>query len=214
MDKNSSTGNAAICEASGDGYDSYYIEVGDNKDMYYYSHYILANDEESTKVWVFSYNGDKLYCEAAYNADGPTETLLDVNFYNNPNMTEHPIGKYTISQDILLYKYTIPVTISTSGNNSHIILSPNINGMMSNQVFKETEDSYGTRGNGLGVHCRWRLYRYNTKQDKNELMFESWNNALFLTPEELGIYSVELTLFDEYGNSSTVMSEGLFKVKE
>lgn len=214
MDKNSSTGNAAICEASGDGYDSYYIEVGDNKDMYYYSHYILANDEESTKVWVFSYNGDKLYCVAAYNADGPTETLLDVNFYNNPNMTEHPVGKYTISQDILLYKYTIPVTISTSGNNSHIILSPNMNGMMSNQVFKETEDSYGTRGNGLGVHCRWRLYRYNTKQDKNELMFESWNNALFLTPEELGIYSVELTLFDEYGNSSTVMSEGLFKVKE
>lgn len=216
MDTNEKTGNAVICQASGDGYNAYYIEVGSNEDIarYYYEGYTSPNDEEQndasvTKMWIFSHEGSKLYCDALDDSNGPTEPLPDVVFYDSPNK-ETAKGTYTISKNINIYKYTTPVTIKTSGDYSHIILSPNLNGMMPNDVFKDKDNT----GYGTDVHCRWRLYKYNNRQDTNELMFESWNNVLFLTPKEPGIYSVELTIFDEYGNHSSVMSEGIFKVKE
>ena len=210
MGTSKSSNDAAICDAFGDGYDSYYVVYDDVK--YNYSEFIKRG-EGKKYVWKFTaQHGMAIYCESdTEEKEGPTEIIIDHPFYEGYNEQSQELEdeiekKLTINQDIFIYRYTDPVTIESEGNHSHIIFVPITNGMISTKAFVS---NYGN-----GVHCRWRLYRYDTKKDVNELMFECWNNFMFISPKTEGMYSVELTLFDEYGNTSSIMSEGIFKVKK
>jgi hypothetical protein len=232
MKTDDKTNDAIICNYAGNGYDSYIIEItksdetNTEKTKYRYKTYTLRTDGNDDNIiwWVFDkedsddptmpntlyYNTDSSYVEdSSMNKIGPSnmEDYYKVKLYTYSKEQNEMIlfTEDTIIQDILLYRYRIPVTLSADDGNTHIILSPVTNGAIPINAFNQ---------NNFEAHCRWRIFKYNTTEDKNELLFESWNTAMFITPTENGIYSVELTLFDEYGNMASVLSEGLFKVKD
>lgn len=59
----------------------------------------------------------------------------------------------------------------------------------------------------------WKVLRSENANMKT-LLFESWNNALFLDIEDKGIYDIELNTFDKYGNQATHLYEGAYCILE
>lgn len=57
----------------------------------------------------------------------------------------------------------------------------------------------------------WKVYK-SIDAKKRDLLFESWNKSLFLDINERGIYDIEVTEFDKYGNGATHMYEGAYRV--
>ena len=57
----------------------------------------------------------------------------------------------------------------------------------------------------------WRVYK-SIDATKRELLFESWNRSLFLDISERGIYDIEVTEFDKYGNKAVHMYEGAYRI--
>lgn len=62
------------------------------------------------------------------------------------------------------------------------------------------------------THTLWELYKFDKYKNKNELVLKSWNSALCLNIPNQGIYSVKLSLFDEYGNFVEKTFEGILKI--
>ena len=58
----------------------------------------------------------------------------------------------------------------------------------------------------------WRVYK-NDWDNSPKLLFESYNPDLFLRSNDKGIYDVEATIYDNYGNESTHMFKGAYIVK-
>jgi hypothetical protein len=55
----------------------------------------------------------------------------------------------------------------------------------------------------------WKVY-HNEGDGTSKLLFESYNPLLYLTPREKGIYDVEATIYDNYGNESTHLYKGAY----
>lgn len=58
----------------------------------------------------------------------------------------------------------------------------------------------------------WKVY-YNNGDGNSKLLFESYNPMLYLAPKESGIYDIEATIYDRYGNESSHMYKGAFIIK-
>lgn len=95
--------------------------------------------------------------------------------------------------DTSIYGYNIPVTIL---ENQGIILTAD-NDDMTDDINKR--------------YAFWRIYKYDNLQDKNVLMYELWNSSVFINPSIEGIYSVELYMYDSYGNLTKKFYQGVFK---
>ncbi len=57
----------------------------------------------------------------------------------------------------------------------------------------------------------WRVYK-SIDATKRDLLFESWNKSLFLDISKRGIYDIEVTEFDKYGNKAVHMYEGAYRI--
>jgi hypothetical protein len=57
----------------------------------------------------------------------------------------------------------------------------------------------------------WRVYK-SIDATKRDLLFESWNKTLFLDISKRGIYDIEVTEFDKYGNKAVHMYEGAYRI--
>lgn len=57
----------------------------------------------------------------------------------------------------------------------------------------------------------WRVFKSLDAKEKT-LLFESWNNCLFLDITHPGIYDIEVNEFDKYGNRSIHMYEGAYRI--
>ena len=120
--------------------------------------------------------------------------------FKEEDFTYPNISKYKI------YEYGTPITVS---NNSltHIVIVPHTN----------HEKSDGTEYNTFipnleNRHCFWKVYKFDKYKDKNVLQFESWNDVLFIEPSGEGNYTVELTIYDDFGNIISNKINGIFKV--
>lgn len=91
--------------------------------------------------------------------------------------------------------YNTPVTLES--NNGKIIIG--------------LSDGYINFNTSI-VHTLWELYKFDKYKNKNELLLKSWNSALCLNIPDTGIYSVKLSLFDEYGNFIEKTYEGVLKI--
>lgn len=58
----------------------------------------------------------------------------------------------------------------------------------------------------------WKIYKQNGQSNKSELLFESYNSALYLDSTEPGIYDVEMFVYDRYGNISKNMIKGAYTI--
>ena len=133
------------------------------------------------------------------------ERYIEIGTEGHKDYKKIPIAAITtqISENkwTPIYQYTIPVTLPL--DNANIVITPSTTYENDVQTFSRDLNER---------HSYWRLYKYDKYDDKNVLLFESWNDALFLTLDEEGLYSVELTLFDNYGNVINRTIEGIFKV--
>lgn len=133
------------------------------------------------------------------------ENYWKIGEEGTPDYKEIPIAAITTqisdTEWTPIYQYTMPVTLPLDSAN--IVITPSTTYENDVQTFSRDLNER---------HSYWRLYKYDKYDDKNVLLFESWNDALFLTLNEEGLYSVELSLFDNYGNVINRTIEGIFKV--
>lgn len=92
-----------------------------------------------------------------------------------------------------IYKYDIPVTLS---QNKNITLLPSCeyeyNGNIVSSFYNSDDSNY--------IHIQWKIYKYDKCLNRKVLLFESWNDALFLKLTDEGVYSISLCMYDNYGN--------------
>ena len=94
-----------------------------------------------------------------------------------------------------IYKYTdTPVELSQFSNN--VVLDTVIDSSL-----MDASISYKF----------WRVF-YNDGTNDTRLLFESYNPTLFLSSDLKGIYDVEATIYDKYGNESTHLYKGAYTV--
>ena len=92
-----------------------------------------------------------------------------------------------------MYKYDIPVTLS---QNKNITLLPSCeyeyNGNIVSSFYNNYDSNY--------IHIQWKIYKYDKCLNRKVLLFESWNDELFLKLTDEGVYSISLCMYDNYGN--------------
>ena len=107
------------------------------------------------------------------------------------NHREGYIPEISLNNDI--YKYDIPVTLS---QNKNIALLPSCeydyNGKLVYSFYNNEDSNY--------IHIQWKVYKYDKYLNRKVLLFESWNDALFLKLTDEGVYSISLCMYDNYGN--------------
>lgn len=145
----------------------------------------------------FSVSSRKFNVENAY--DMWTNNILDntgaSTMYPETCLDTHESPRWgTAYENAQLYKYTSPITIKLG---EHIILT------WERQTVINTEQ-----------HAFWKVSVYDKETDSFKLLFESWDDSLFMTPSEPGIYSVEVSVYDYCGNISSSELVGAFKVIE
>lgn len=59
----------------------------------------------------------------------------------------------------------------------------------------------------------WKVYKRSPVLDKDILAFESFNPVLYLDYTDKGTYSIESFVFDKYGNTTSKLYKGIYKVK-
>ena len=62
------------------------------------------------------------------------------------------------------------------------------------------------------VTVRWKVYKRVGEVSKN-LIMESFNKALFIKFKEKGIYDIEMTVWDQYGNRFDKKMDGYITYK-
>lgn len=61
---------------------------------------------------------------------------------------------------------------------------------------------------------KWRVYYTPYSTDESNLLIEVYNPVLYLDFDDPGMYDVELTVFDGYGNASTQTYRGAYRIGE
>lgn len=61
-------------------------------------------------------------------------------------------------------------------------------------------------------YVNWRVYKTNQIDEAHSLLFESYNPILFLDIATPGIYDVEAIVYDKFGNSTTRLFKGAYKI--
>ena len=58
----------------------------------------------------------------------------------------------------------------------------------------------------------WKVYKKTKLDSESKFMFESFNPVLYLDYDEPGIYDIEAYVFDKFGNLTTKMFKGAYKI--
>jgi hypothetical protein len=61
-------------------------------------------------------------------------------------------------------------------------------------------------------YVNWRVYKTNQIDEAHSLLFESYNPILFLDIATPGIYDVEAIVYDKFGNSTSRLFKGAYKI--
>lgn len=61
-------------------------------------------------------------------------------------------------------------------------------------------------------YVNWRVYKTNQIDETRSLLFESYNPILFLDIATPGIYDIEAIVYDKFGNSTTRLFKGAYKI--
>ena len=61
-------------------------------------------------------------------------------------------------------------------------------------------------------YVNWRVYKTNKVDEERSLLFESYNPILFLDIEIPGIYDIEAIVYDKFGNSTSRLFKGAYKI--
>lgn len=93
-----------------------------------------------------------------------------------------------------IYSYNCPVTVQ---------------GKTPNVVFDVDYDNHSKKQQTV----LWKLYK-SIDSNHKALLFESWNDTLFLDIEDKGIYDIELNTFDIYGNKASHLYEGAYTIAD
>ena len=61
-------------------------------------------------------------------------------------------------------------------------------------------------------YVNWKIYRADEISANRKLLFESYNPMLFLDYETPGTYDVEAIVYDKFGNSTSRLFKGAYKI--
>ena len=61
-------------------------------------------------------------------------------------------------------------------------------------------------------YVKWNVYKTNQIDETHHLLFESYNPILFLDIDKQGIYDIEAIVYDKFGNSTTRLFKGAYKI--
>lgn len=138
-----------------------------------------------------------LYVKDDYNLNFVDRTFsISVRDFDMDNIRKYWSVENDTDKTYYIYQNT-PVTLTT--DNGKIIIS-----------LDETYKDFNTKI----THTLWELYKFDKYKNKNDLLLKSWNSALCLNIPDQGIYSVKLSLFDEYGNFVEKTYEGILKITD
>lgn len=143
-------------------------------------------------------NSDYRYCE--YFVDRDYSISLR-NFDPNDaiEIWEYDSDKYKTTDSIIAkYIHNVPITTTSP----YIELVPHIPGYINTMQKIRSEN----------VTVRWRIYKRVGEVSKN-LIMESFNKALFIKLKEKGIYDIEMTVWDQYGNRFDKKMDGYITYK-
>lgn len=137
---------------------------------------------------------------------------LSTKTYKNSNAhlfwmsseTKNNIPEILIDGSVYSYN-NIPITLKPGDS---IVFYPSCNYTLDSN---EVSSFYNDSSNNY-IHTYWNVTRYDKLENKNVLLFDSWNNALYITVKETGIYSIDLYMYDNYGNLTSKHFGEILKV--
>lgn len=59
----------------------------------------------------------------------------------------------------------------------------------------------------------WKVYRLENETGERRMLFSCFNEVLYLDYSMKGIYDIEASIYDKYGNKSTRLYKNAFKIK-
>jgi hypothetical protein len=143
-------------------------------------------------------NSDYNYCKYFIDRDYSV-SLRNFDPNDAIEIWEYDLETYKNTYDIKsTYIYNIPITTS----HEYIEIVPHIPGYI-NSIEKIITEN---------ITVRWRLYK-RIGDTSNKLIMESFNKALFIKFKEKGIYDIEMTLWDKYGNRFYKKMDGYITYK-
>lgn len=151
---------------------------------------IIVKEDTTLLNWV--YTGE-------FGQNGYTN-LQNVYYRDHDNQLLYKVRYSTIQEYLPIYKYNIPITIDYN-----LFYINNINNTC-NIILDSVYDDplYIDEKNNI-----WSVYLNN--DNENKLLFEVFNESLFLTLQNRGIYSFKLKTYDKYGNLIEQYKNGFIK---
>lgn len=125
--------------------------------------------------------------------------------------SQNKITKPTIITNGDIYGYDIPITVNQE--NPNVVFYPSCeysidgNPDMISSFFTGKDEN-----NSTYIHTYWKVYKCDKYKNENALIFESWNEVLYLNIVETGVYSIDLCMFDNYGNETKKYFGEIIKV--
>ena len=106
--------------------------------------------------------------------------------------------------------YDVKPAITDSSVYSYLNVPVELNRNSRNIAFEVNFANTGIDENTSYVN--WRVYKTNNIDETHSLLFESYNPILFLDIEIPGIYDVEAIVYDKFGNSTSRLFKGAYKI--
>ena len=106
--------------------------------------------------------------------------------------------------------YDVKPAITDSSVYSYLNVPVELNRNSRNIAFEVNFANTGIDENTSYVN--WRVYKTNHIDETHSLLFESYNPILFLDIAIPGIYDVEAIVYDKFGNSTSRLFKGAYKI--
>lgn len=161
-------------------------------------HLTVDNAEEISDGYINLYVKDDLFLNFIDNTFSITTKEYNKSHAHTYWMTDNKTQGETTPKIISngdVFGYNIPIT--TDKSSSCVVFYPSCKYIdnQSKEVSSFYEDGINTY-----IHTYWRIYKFDKYKNEKTILFESWNNALYLNITDTGVYSLDLCMYDNYGN--------------
>ena len=106
--------------------------------------------------------------------------------------------------------YDVKPAITDASVYSYLNIPVELNRNSRNIAFEVDFENTGI--NKSTSYVNWRVYKTNQIDETHSLLFESYNPMLFLDIATPGIYDVEAIVYDKFGNSTSRLFKGAYKI--
>ena len=106
--------------------------------------------------------------------------------------------------------YDVTPVITDASVYSYLNIPVELSGESRNIAFEVDFENTGI--DKYSSYVKWKVYKTNQIDETHDLLFESYNPILFLDIDKPGIYNVEAIVYDKFGNSTTRLFKGAYKI--